>query len=182
MINNGKEFNMNLFNGGLSDGDYKIVIKGSDIGGGTHEYHFWFYDGHDGVKFPIPDDGFIVNYQPNKPTLTGPSNGVPNEEYTFYAETTDNDGDDIKYWFDWGDGTTTKWLPENSWVASGITVEAKHTWDKKGTYHVKVKAKDKNNDESKWSELTIKVPINKLRTIYQLLLQNLIKQFLRFLN
>jgi len=93
---------------------------------------------------------------PVTPTITGPSSGKVNTEYPYTSSTTDPEGDQVFYWFDWADGTNSGWLgPYNS----GVTCEAKHTWTAKNNYNIKVKAKDTNGAESDWSDpLPITMP------------------------
>jgi len=87
-------------------------------------------------------------HAPNKPTLTGPSSGRIGNSYTYAATCTDPDGDQIYYWFDWGDGSNSGWKGPYS---SGQTASESHSWSVVGSYSVKVKAKD-NTAESIWSE------------------------------
>jgi len=96
------------------------------------------------------------NNQPNKPTISGPSSGKTGKSYTYSAHTIDPDGDQVFYWFDWDDGTTSGWKgPYNS----GQTESVSHVWNAKGTYQVKVKSKDINGVESVWSNpLPISMP------------------------
>jgi hypothetical protein len=96
---------------------------------------------------------------PNTPSRpVGSDNGKPGETYTYSTNTTDLYGDDVYYQWDWGDGGYSEWLGP---YTSGETVEAYHVWDKKGTYSVKVKAKDVYNCESNWSDpLPIQIPTN----------------------
>jgi uncharacterized protein YceK len=96
-----------------------------------------------------------VNNPPEAPSFTGPTKGKPNVDYDFTLNAVDPDGDDVSYFIDWGDGTTTGWT---STYASGTDVIVNHTWTTKGTYAVKAKAKDINNAESDWATLTFKVP------------------------
>jgi hypothetical protein len=96
---------------------------------------------------------------PKTPTkLNGPEEWVQNFEATFSATTTDPEGENIYYLFDWGDGTGSGWVgPYNS----GQTGEASHTWAELGEYEVKVVAKDIHKVQSEWSEPTsIKIIIN----------------------
>ena len=74
--------------------------------------------------------------------------------------TIDDDGDRIYYLFDWGDNKLSGWIgPYNS----GEIVSAHHTWENKGSYQIRVKAKDENGIQSDWSEpLKVKMPKNKL--------------------
>jgi len=83
---------------------------------------------------------------PNAPS--GPSTGVVGTSYSFTASTTDPDGDNISYMFDWGDGTDSGWLGP---FVSGATATGSHAWTAVGAYNVKVKAKDIHDSESGWS-------------------------------
>jgi len=86
---------------------------------------------------------------PEKPTLTGPTSGVINEVYSFIAVTTEPDGEDVYYYFDWDDGTNSGWLgPYNP----GQQVSAEKSWSQEGTYSVQVKAKDIHQVTSQWSD------------------------------
>jgi len=102
----------------------------------------------------------IVNSPPEKPSKpVGSTSGTSGEEYTYSTSSTDYEGEQILFWFDWDDGTNSGWIgPFNS----GKTCEANHIWQEKGNYQIRVKAKDINNYESKWSDpLTINMPKNK---------------------
>ena len=92
--------------------------------------------------------------QPSKPN--GPASGKVLTQLTYSTSTTDPDNDPISYMFDWGDGTNSGWVgPYNS----GQTASASHTWLIKGTYQIRVKAKDTSDLESPWSEtLSITIP------------------------
>ncbi len=121
-----------------------------------------------------------ANNPPNKPSMpSGPTSGRPGMEYTYSTSTTDPDGDQIMYMFDWGDGTTTGWLGPYD---SGVTVEAKHIWSLQGSYEIKVKAKDMPHFEgSGWSD-PLSVSISKSRVLlrYPLLFEFFSKLFERF--
>jgi hypothetical protein len=94
---------------------------------------------------------------PNKPSKpTGETNGKYEEEYTYSTITTDPQSDKILYFFDWGDGTDSGWVGP---FDSGTSGEASHTWTKKGSYSIKVKAKDTDGHESEWSDpLSVSMP------------------------
>jgi hypothetical protein len=74
---------------------------------------------------------------PNKPS--GPTIAYKGIIYDYSTSTTDPDGDNVYYWFKWGDGTNSGWVGP---YASGSTGIASHIWNNYGTYNVKVKAKD----------------------------------------
>jgi hypothetical protein len=89
------------------------------------------------------------NYPPETPPApNGPDSGIINTQYTFTATTTDPEGEQISYMFDWGDGTTSDWIGP---YTSGVPGSALHQWTEAGTYDVKVKAKDIGGGESGWS-------------------------------
>jgi len=96
-------------------------------------------------------------YKPAKPS--GPPSGKSGQDYVYSTNTTDPDDDQISYLFDWGNGNTSGWLgPYNS----GEICEASHCWGEKGTYLVKVKARDKYGIEGPWSDpLSLSIPKNK---------------------
>jgi len=101
-----------------------------------------------------------VNSPPEKPSKpVGSTTGTPGEEYTYSTSSTDCEGEQILFWFDWDDGKNSGWIgPFNS----GETCEANHIWQEKGNYQIRVKAMDINNYESDWSDpLTISMPKNK---------------------
>jgi len=118
---------------------------------------------HQGYAYPPMGNPFVAYYvdettaaipngnmPPDKPSMpSGPTSGMIEVEYTYTSNTTDPDGDDVYYLFDWDDGNDSGWLgPYNS----GDTVEASHAWDDEGIYDVRVKAKDVHDVESRWSD------------------------------
>lgn len=106
-------------------------------------------------------------YAPHKPgTPEGTDSGKPGTSYTYSTYTIDPNGDQISYMFDWDDGTTSEWLGPYS---SGEVMEASHTWSKKGSYDVRVKAKDVSDLESDWSD-PFPVTMPKVRSFDDLLL------------
>jgi hypothetical protein len=96
----------------------------------------------------LAEAGLLSN-PPAQPTLAGPNSGVIDETYTFTAVSTEPDGENIYYYFEWGDGTNSGWIgPYNS----GQTGAAQHSWAAEGDYTVRAKAKDSNNVVSQWSD------------------------------
>ncbi|UCF13539.1 MAG: hypothetical protein JSW06_04580 [Thermoplasmatales archaeon] len=99
---------------------------------------------------------YPTNLAPEDPLKpVGPGEGIILEEYSFSSNTTDPEGEQIYYWFDWGDSSNTGWLGP---FASGTSIEESHIWYDSGNYSIKVKAKDEKGSESGWSEpLTIHI-------------------------
>jgi hypothetical protein len=95
----------------------------------------------------LSEAGTLSN-PPGKPVLTGPTTGVINEVYTYSAVATDPDGENVYYYFEWGDGTNSGWLGPYS---SGQQIPAQKSWSAPSTYTVHVKAKDINQVPSEWS-------------------------------
>jgi agmatine deiminase len=94
--------------------------------------------------------GQAPNTPPDQPVRpTGKESGKINTNYLYSTQTTDVDGDEVYYLWDWGDGNVSDWLGP---IASGALMAAQHSWDTKGTYAVRVKAKDIHGAESNWSE------------------------------
>jgi len=101
----------------------------------------------------------ITNNPPNKPARpSGQTSGKPGIQYLYTTTTTDPDGDQIFYMWDWGDGNFSDWLgPFNS----GASASATYSWASQGQYSIKVKAKDTYGDESDWSDpLSVTMPLN----------------------
>ena len=132
-----------------------------DSGSAAGEYHSWSSKGIYEAKVKAKDANeaesgwseahtIIINNPPNIPSApSGPDSGTPGTSYDFTATTTDPDGDQVAFKFDWGDGSECDWT---SFVASGASTSASHSWANDGTYQVKAKAKDSNDAESGWSE------------------------------
>jgi len=97
------------------------------------------------------------NDPPNKPTITGETQGYIGESYEYTFTTTDSDDDDIWYYIEWGDNSNSGWIgPYNS----GDVVTRSHIWDEEGTYTIRAKAKDIFDDESDWGTLEVTMPLN----------------------
>jgi len=96
------------------------------------------------IKTPHPSE---PPQTPNVPS--GPGEWIQNLECTFYASTTDPEGDSIYYLFDWGDGNFSEWAGP---FASGETGHASHIWSDLGNYEIKVRARDAWGAVSDWSE------------------------------
>jgi len=121
-----------------------------------------------------------LNTQPETPTKPlGETNGRPDREYSFTTSATDSDGDQLWYFWDWGDGNYSDWLgPFNS----GDTCEAPYTWQQEANFSIMVKVKDGEGGESYWSdELLFSTP--KIKIINYLLFERLLSRFpiLKFL-
>ena len=98
-----------------------------------------------------PGDDTEENNPPASPlALSGPTFVEMGVEYGYVVSTTDSDGDQIRYRFDWGDGTLSDW---SELVDSGVTASLYHSWMDIDTYQVRAIAQDEHGLNSSWSAL-----------------------------
>ncbi len=154
-------------------------------GGTASASHSWAAEGTYNVKVKAQDENgaesgwsttivvtISANTAPNKPnTPSGPTIGKAGNFYTYSTSTNDPEGDQIHFLFDWGDGTNSSWVgPFNS----GDIGTASHVWTAKGSFAIRVKAKDTSGTESVWSD---PLPVSMPKTY-----ENPFQQFLEKLN
>lgn len=151
---------------GKTDGVYYYRVKGYNTQ----------YDWGDFSTISKVTVSIIQNEPPNTPDIDGPTSIKPGTEYTYVISTTDPENDSVYYYVDWGDDTNSGWVGP---YTSGEEIELTHTWAKKGTYLVKVKAKDTYDEESDWTVLEITVPKNKfiINSIIVRFLEKFIERF-----
>lgn len=110
---------------------------------------------------PSVDGSFMTFYNSstlNNPVLTGPASGKINKlcEYQIYAN--DSKNNDVFYYIDWGDGSNTGWLGP---FESSQMINISHKWLTEGSYLIKAKAKNNDNQISDWVALEITMPKSK---------------------
>lgn len=101
----------------------------------------------DGIWRRLWPIGASQNHPPTKPqTPDGPASGQSGQSLTYSTSSTDPDGDEIKYGWDWNNDGVVEW-----WVTSK---SRSHIWYNNGekTYSIRVKAKDEYGLESEWSD------------------------------
>ncbi len=103
----------------------------------------------------------IHNNPPEIPIIpNGAANGVPAASYSYSTNAIDPDADQVKFTFDWGDGTESN----TPLINSGVAASANHTWSKAGTYKIRIIATDSKGASSEWSKplnITINTPPGK---------------------
>lgn len=114
----------------------------------------------------------IGNRPPDKPTITGQTNGNVGEEYPYTFVATDPDGDELFYCVNWSDDTGEVVVGP---YESGEEIILGHSWDEKGNYVIKAKAIDRYGNESDWSTFEVTMPRNKMAP--SSLLFNLLERF-----
>ncbi len=107
-----------------------------------------------------------ANSPPNIPTINGENKGKVGQEYQYTLNSTDIDLDDIYYYVNWSDSTADQLVGP---YPSGEAGTLSHVWSEKGTYTIKVKAKDKYNAESNWAFLIVTMPCSYNKPIFQFL-------------
>jgi hypothetical protein len=90
-------------------------------------------------------------------SITGPTVGRPNKEYTFHVSAVDPQEDDVYLYVNWGDGTNTSWLGP---YESGEEIQVIHSFTEQKNYTIKAKAKDITGHEGKEQPLIIKIPFS----------------------
>jgi hypothetical protein len=139
------------------DGDLDFISGMTDMalyyvyenysGGENSKYYFEAYNilGDPSVKIWRSDPG--APDRPVKPE--GPTQGMVGYEYLFSSSSTEPNGDQIYFMWDWGDGETSDWMGPYS---SGEICWANHIWNYEGDFQVKVKSRDENYAQSVWSK------------------------------
>jgi pyrrolidone-carboxylate peptidase len=106
-----------------------------------------------------------MNIPPDTPSITGETNGDTQTSYDYTILTTDPEQQDVRYYIDWGDSTTTT----TGLNESGKQIVVSHAWGAEGTYNVQVKAIDIYSEESGWASLTVTMPCSYNKPILQFL-------------
>jgi len=112
--------------------------------------------------------------QPDKPDPPdGPITAKINEEHTYTAVSSDPEGEQIYYLFEWGDGEYSGWIGPYD---SNQTGEASHTWTAKNNYEIRVKVKDIHGVQSEWSD-PLQISMPKIKILRNNIINNILKNF-----
>ncbi len=100
-----------------------------------------------------------TNTQPRQPSLHGKRFVKANTTYEYTFSATDPDGDDVYYYFNWGDtywdGGALGWIGP---YPSGQKITLEKIWRETGNYTVRVKAADRYDAKSDWATLKVSFP------------------------
>lgn len=91
---------------------------------------------------------------PSNPIIKGPVECILDFEHEFRIWSTDPEGDKIRYYVDWGDGTNTGWIGP---YLSEQQITIKHSWSEIGYHKIRVRAEDTYGIKGHWSEHNISV-------------------------
>jgi hypothetical protein len=97
----------------------------------------------------------VQDTPPTNPSIQGPTEGKPRIAYSYMIVAADPEGDGMFYYVDWGDTTSSNWVgpyPANE------SVTLTHTFTKKGSYTIKVQARDIYYAVGPWGTLEVTMP------------------------
>lgn len=129
------------------------------------EWHDWNgehdFFGQTDSQYPYENaSDVVINWfnaaqPPSVPfTPSGAATANPYQSYSYSTGAFDANGDNVKYEFSWGDGTTN----QTGFVSSGTNATFSHSWNNVGIYNVTARAQDSNGQNSTWSQnLTVTV-------------------------
>jgi hypothetical protein len=104
------------------------------------------------LAFVITGDGGSENHPPNTPSKpNGPTSVTEGIQYTYTTSTTDIDGDQVKYGFDFDNDGVIKPGHWTGFLPSGATCSVKITYSGTGTRYLRVKAEDVHGAQSGFS-------------------------------
>jgi len=101
------------------------------------------------------------NQRPNKPTITGKTEGKIKKEYEYKIVTTDPEDNDVYYFINWGSFGYYTGKIETDFIgpyASGEEVIVNHIWWYRDNFTITVMAIDIHGGESDWGELRVTMP------------------------
>jgi PKD repeat protein len=114
----------------------------------------------DGFLSPGSDDAVFwvhENTPPTDPLLNGPANAYTIDTPAFTVYSTDTENDEIRYRFNWGDGS-----PVSDWYwpdAPGNSLTVTHQFPNPGTYTVQAQARDNYSASSGWTSKNVKITV-----------------------
>ncbi len=112
--------------------------------------------------FGDPSVSFHISFPPEKPEIPVGSNTINiSEEQNFSTTSSDPEGDQLYYFWDWGDGDYSNWLGPYD---SGDICIVSHIWNEKGSFDIKVKVKDQYGEDSPWSD-SLSITVSKKKSI-----------------
>ena len=105
-------------------------------------------DGYSSYDFGYFNVVFGGNTPPTKPSVPiGISSTAVGTTCGYSMSSNDQEGDQLSYTFDWGDGSSIA----TSLISSGMVMSEYHTWTSPGTFQVRVMATDSKGATSEWS-------------------------------
>ena len=131
---------------GTDDESGNIINVSVNYAGNTG-YTTFVLGGFGGKRKDITISGNLPPDVRNE-TPIGITSNYTGVSLTYSIKTTDPEGDKIKYYFDWDDGTGTWTEP----VPSNKSAYATHSWSYPGDYSIRVRAMDEHGAELGWKD------------------------------
>jgi hypothetical protein len=159
-------FNLIMGSGNVSDpGTFVTILFIAKINTGTsilNLLNVGVTDETGYVSISVDDGAVIVEGTSNNPdapgTPSGPTARNVDQSGSYSTSTTDPDGDQVQYRFDWDANGAHDYSGWTALVDSGTSASKSHAWGASGAYLVKAQAKDEYGATSAWSSgLTIVV-------------------------
>jgi hypothetical protein len=110
------------------------------------------------------------NDPPEAPNIDGPMSGDPGTSYDYKFSSVDPDGDNVKYYIDWGDTSSE----ETSFNPSGTDVTVSHTYAASGKYTITAYAEDSFGNIGPSSTFQVTMPRDKTVSF---MLQRILERF-----
>jgi len=133
--------------------NYNASFNTTNLSPGLHNVSFFVQDDEGAWSDPAYITLEIIENQPPQiPLISGTEKGKKGNELEYKFLTTDPNGNDISYYIEWGDGTNSGWLGVYS---NNEEISVKHTWEDRGSYVIKAKAKDVHDEESDWGTMHV---------------------------
>ncbi len=127
--------------------------------------HFWEGIGDFPVTLRVTDNYSLIGVKTKyvrvrmgpfeTPVITGLKRGKVGVKYDYNFVQCNPEADEISYFIDWGDNTTTGWT---DYYMPGEQITRNHTWYEKGDYEIKAKVKDTYGSDSGWGSLKVTMP------------------------
>ncbi|RLF57918.1 MAG: hypothetical protein DRN27_06760 [Thermoplasmata archaeon] len=150
------------------------------LSAGNHDITFTVKDNKNAWSDPVSISLEVIeNQAPQSPAIAGKGSGAAGEECSYTFITVDPEQNDVYYYIEWGDGSIEEWIGSYGYNEE---ISVSHTWDQKGSYEIKAKAKDIYDAESDWGVLQIQMSHYKssFRFIFQYFFQQFIENNLYF--
>ena len=128
--------------------DADLVHEFEGLTSGVYIFIAWIY---------IPS---VVGEPPEAPTIDCPLTGDPGTSYNYIFNSIDPDGDDVKYYIDWGDDQ----VDETDFLGSGTDKTVPHTYAVSGKYTITAYAEDDNGNIGTSSTFQTTMPKDKTIT------------------
>lgn len=149
---------------------YAWIFGDGTTGGGVKPTHTYTEIKEYTVTLTVTDDGGATdtdtttaiitakpNNPPNPPVVNGTTTGKINIKYNYTANATDPDDDNIRYIFNWSDGTNDT---ISGFLPNGTIFNTNHTWTTKGIYTLKVYAEDEYNATSGTTKIMVFIDVD----------------------